>query len=37
MARDPFRNNKALGRIDIGKGTKDFGLVFPRLIGKWLR
>lgn len=37
MARDPSRNNKALGRIDIGEGSKDFGLVFSRLISKRLR
>ena len=37
MAKDPSRNNKALGRLDIGEGGKDFGLVFSRLIGQWLR
>ena len=37
MSRDPSRNNKALGRLDIGDGGRSFGLLFSRLISKWLR
>lgn len=38
LAEDASRaTNKDLGHIDIGQGGKDFGLVFSRLIGKWLR
>ncbi len=38
LSEDSSRTtNKNLGRLDIGEGYKDFGSVFSRLIGTWLR
>ena len=30
-------SNRDLGKLDLGKNGKDFGLMFSTLIGKWLR
>ena len=36
LTADQERDNKALGRLGIEKGGKDFGLMFTKLISRWL-
>ena len=36
LSADQERDNKALGRLGIGKGGKEFGLMFTKLIARWL-
>ena len=36
LSKDQSRDNKALGKLGIGAGGKEFGLMFTKLIGAWL-
>ncbi|CAF9909719.1 hypothetical protein IMSHALPRED_008451 [Imshaugia aleurites] len=36
LSKDQTRDNKALGRLGVGQGGKEFGLMFTKLVGTWL-
>ena len=36
LSKDETRDNKALGKLGVGKGGKEFGLMFSKLIASWL-
>ena len=36
LSKDQTRDNKALGKLGVGEGGKEFGLMFTKLIATWL-